>query len=322
MNHERDNDATTIKLGVSACLLGERVRFDGGHKRSGFITQTLASNFELVPLCPETAIGLGVPREPIRLVRQSGHIRAIGVKTSTLDTTKRLLDYGRETGLKLRNLSGFILKKGSPSCGLERVKLYCENGHSVGHTTGLFTKALLEQQPLLPCEEEGRLNDPRLRESFFKRVYAYHDWQQRGAQQITPSELIRFHTEHKFSLLAHDETRYRQLGRLVASATQQSIHTIAPRYIALVMETLTRPTSRKRHSNVLLHIAGFLKRTLTPDDKKELLATVDAYVKGHIPLIVPITLINHFQRLHRNPYLTRQRYLRPYPDPLQLHNLV
>ena len=314
--------AVKIRIGISSCLLGQGVRYDGGHKHNGYITDSLGQFFEFVPICPEVAIGLGVPRPPIRLVRSAHGTRARGIKNPTLDVTDKLEAYAETVAPKLHHVSGYILKKGSPSCGMERVKVYGTKGMSVASTAGIYAGTLIKRLPELPFEEEGRLMDPVLRENFVERVFVYHRWQQLTAQRLTAKGLVEFHTRHKFIVLAHDEKRYRELGRLVATAGRSGMAGLGRRYIRLLMQALKKPATRTRHANVLQHLFGFFKKNLDAEDKRELLALFDRYRRGQVPLVVPVTLIRHYLRRFPDPYVSEQYYLAPHPDELMLRNQV
>jgi len=309
-----------IRIGISSCLLGQRVRYDSGHKHNAYITQTLGRYFELVPFCPEVAIGLGVPRPPIHLRRIAGEVRVVRIDAPEVDVTEPLRAYGHTVASENPQLSGYIFKKGSPSCGMERVKIYGDAGQPVASGAGMFARTLMESRPLLPVEEEGRLMDPVLRENFIERVFVLHRWQRLEAAGFTPGALVAFHTDHKFTVLAHDEQRYRELGRLIAQLDRADPSSVARRYVETLMAALARPATRKRHANVLMHVLGFFKERLDSGDKAELLALIDAYRIGQVPLIVPITLLRHHLRRHPNPYIERQVYLRPHPDELMLRN--
>ncbi|MGC1954297.1 MAG: DUF523 and DUF1722 domain-containing protein [Gammaproteobacteria bacterium] len=312
-----------IKIGVSACLLGEQVRFDGGHKQDAYINGTLSQYFQFVPVCPEVAIGLGTPREPIRLVGDPANPRAVGVRSPQLDVTEKLQAYGRRMGRELLDLSGYILKRASPSCGMERVKVYTPNGVPIGKSAnGIYARVFMEMHPLLPVEEEGRLGDPVLRENFIQRIFVYHRWQALVASDLTPAKLVWFHARHKLILMAHSQTAAKKLGQLVARAGAEPMGDIAPIYIDALMNTLKRRAGRKQHANVLMHLMGFLKRVLDTGDKAELVEAVDAYRLGHVPLIVPITLLQHHFRRHPEPYVQEQHYLEPHPKELMLRNLL
>ncbi len=309
-----------ITIGISSCLLGEEVRYDGGHKRNVYITGTLSQYFDFKAICPEMAIGLGVPRPTIRLVDKGEGIRVVGVKDASLDVTEALQDFSLDATANLQNLSGYILKKDSPSCGMERVRVYNTNDMPEKRGRGIFADTLLKALPNLPVEEEGRLMDPVLRENFLERVFIYYRWQQLNNRGLTSKDLIEFHTQHKFNVLAHDETSYRKLGRMVAELDKENLQAIANNYIELLMNGLKKPATRKRHTNVLMHIMGFFKNQLTGDDKQEMLELLDAYRFGQVPLIVPITMMKHHLRRYPHPYISQQYYLNPYPEDLMLRN--
>jgi len=313
---------TKIRIGISSCLEGQEVRYDGGHKHNEYITSTLGRFFEFVPFCPEVAIGLGIPRPPIRLVRIGHAVHARGVRDAGLDVTDKLTAYADKVAPRLRDVSGYILKKNSPSCGLFRVKLYSRDGVPVGSTSGVFAGRLRSLVPELPFEEEGRLMDPVLRENFVERVFVYHRWQQSTRKKLTASAIVDFHTRHKFIVLAHDEKAYRSLGRLVAAVGSGSPGVLGQQYIRMLMEALAKPATRGRHSNVLEHLAGFFKKHMDTGDKRELQQVISNYRRGQIPLVVPITLLRHYLRRHPDSYLERQFYLAPHPDELMLRNLI
>ncbi|MCP5448412.1 MAG: DUF1722 domain-containing protein [Chromatiaceae bacterium] len=311
-----------VQVGVSSCLLGEEVRFDGGHKRDAYLTGTLASYFDFVPFCPEAAVGLGIPRQPIRLVRRGVSVRAVGVKTPELDPTDQLAAYAETTTGQLSHISGYIFKKASPSCGMERVKVYNEKGMPEQNGVGIYAGVLMQRLPLLPVEEEGRLGDAVLRENFIERVFVYHRWQQMMRDGLTASGLVDFHSDHKYLILAHDQEAYRQLGRLVADAGKGDLERLAADYATLLMQTLKRPATTRQHVNVLQHLLGYLKKHLDTLDREELLETIEQYRQGLLPLIVPITLIRHHFRRNPDPYVLRQYYLSPHPKELMLRNRI
>ena len=315
-----ETETPAIRVATSSCLLGEEVRFDGGHKHNGYLTKTLARYFEFVPFCPEVAIGLGVPRPPIRLMLKGKEARVVGVADPTLDVTEDLVEYGRSVAARLDDISGYIFKRGSPSCGMERVKIYSEKGMPVESGAGFFAKTIMEERPLMPVEEEGRLMDPILRENFVERVFVYHRWQCLCRSGLTPAKLVDFHTKHKFSVLAHDEPVYRELGQLVAQAGSADLPQLAERYARLLMTVMKKRATRKLHSNVLTHMMGYLKDKIDGGDKTELLDIIDKYRHGQIPLIVPITLLKHHLRRHPDEYIARQYYLNPHPEELMLRN--
>ena len=309
-----------ILIGISSCLLGEEVRYDGGHKRNIYITGTLSEYFDFKPICPEMAIGLGVPRPTIRLVDKGTGIRVVGVKDESLDVTDKLQNFSENAIAKLPSISGYILKKDSPSCGMERVRVYNANEMPEKRGRGIFADALINSMPNLPVEEEGRLMDPVLRENFLERVFIYYRWQQLINNGLTSNKLIEFHTRHKFNLLAHDETVYRKLGRMIAELDKENLQALANNYIEILMQGLKKPATRKRHTNVLMHIMGFFKNELAGDDKQEMLDLLDAYRAGRLPLIVPITMMKHHLRRFPHPYMEQQYYLSPYPEELMLRN--
>ncbi|MGD8710625.1 MAG: DUF523 and DUF1722 domain-containing protein [Ectothiorhodospiraceae bacterium] len=309
-----------IRVGVSSCLLGEQVRFDSGHKRDRFVADRLAEYFELVPVCPEVAIGLGIPRQPIRLVGSPEDPRAVGTRDESLDVTDRLADFGRRMAGELSDISGYILKSKSPSCGMERVKVYGRGGSPSKNGRGIYAAEIMKANPMLPVEEEGRLNDPVLRENFLERVYAYRRWQELRADGVTPESLVSFHTRHKLILMAHGQQRVRVLGRLVAQAGSRPMGELADEYGRRFMEALSYRATRRRHTDVLFHAMGYLKRVLDSDDKAELAELIHDYRNGLVPLIVPVTLLRHHFRRHPEPYIDRQLYLTWQPAGLSLWN--
>ncbi len=311
-----------IRLGISSCLLGQSVRYDGGHKHNEYITATLGSCFEFVPFCPEVAIGLGVPRSPIQLVRQARGVRALGIADPALDVTDQLVAYAGRVAPALTAVSGYILKQSSPSCGMERVKVYRTKGAPLVNGVGVYARALMERWPEMPFEEEGRLMDPVLRESFIERVFVYHRWQRLVRDALTPKLLVDFHARHELIVLAHDERAYRALGRDVAAAGRGKIAERGAHYIRQLMQSLKKPATRAHHANVLQHAFGFLKRNLDRGDKSEMLGLIERYRRGQVPLIVPITLMRHYLRRSPQPYLEQQYYLAQHPDELLLRDLV
>lgn len=313
----------SIKIGVSTCLLGEKVRFDGGHKNNRYITQTLSHFFEFVPVCPETECGLGIPRESMRLVGDVNHPRLITNK-SRIDHTDQMQRWaaGKLDALEKEDLCGFIFKKDSPSSGLYRVKVYNDKGQPVKSGRGVFAAAFTARFPRIPVEDEGRLNDPMLRENFIERVFALKRWREALTKKRTTGNLVEFHTREKLLLMAHSPKHYREMGCLVASGKQIKPTELYQRYEALLFKALELKGTVSKHTNVLIHIMGYFKKQLTADEKKEVLELIENYRGGHLPLIVPITLMNHFVRKYRQPYLSEQIYLNPHPIDLQLRNLV
>ncbi|MEA2078425.1 MAG: DUF523 and DUF1722 domain-containing protein [Pseudomonadota bacterium] len=312
-----------LRIGISSCLLGNPVRFDAGHKYSAYITQTLGEYFEFVPFCPEVAIGLGIPRPPIRLVSVDGSIRVRAVENPEQDVTDALIENGRAVARRLCDVSGYLFKEGSPSCGMERVKVYqAPSGRPLESSAGLFAGTIMRALPELPVEEEGRLMDPRLRENFIERVFIYHRWHCYGASGMTPAALADFHTRHKFNVLAHDEPVYRELGRLVADAGRRDITEAAAEYIRVLMRALAKIATPKQHAKVLMLIMDFFKHDIDSNDKAELLGLIDAYRQEQVPLIVPLTLIHHHLRCHPNDYISSQSYINPHPRELMLRNRI
>jgi uncharacterized protein YbgA (DUF1722 family)/uncharacterized protein YbbK (DUF523 family) len=313
-----------IRLGISTCLLGEAVRYDGGHKLDRFLVNTLGQYVEWVPVCPEVESGLPIPRESMRLVGDPDAPRLVTLKSGQ-DHTERMQNWARERLDQLADvkLHGFVFKRGSPSSGLYRVKVYTENGMPSHTTTGIFPRAVMDRFPLLPLEEEGRLHDMHLRENFIDRVFAYYRWTQLLEQYPTPGELVRFHTAHKLTLMAHSPSHYQEMGRLVAQAGALPWEKLAEQYGRSLMAGLQVMTSPGKHANVLQHLMGFLKDQLHREDKAELLAHVEDYRKRLVPLIVPLTLIRHHLNRHSVPdWVHQQVYLYPYPKELLLRNHV
>lgn len=311
-----------IIIGVSACLLGREVRFDGGHKRSRFITDSLAGHFEFSAFCPELAIGMGTPRQPIRLTGDASNPEAVGVKTPELNVTQPLRAYGKKVAGDIHDLCGFIFKKDSPSCGMQRVKVYNEKGMPERSGTGLFAREIMNAHPLLPVEEEGRLNDADLRENFVTRVYVYARWKALIDNGISKSGLIKFHTRHKYLVMSHSNEMYRELGQMLADLNRASLAEMADSYITRLMQTLSVPATRKRHANVLQHLLGYLKNSLDSAHRMDLDRTIDAYRSGEFPLVVPIRMLQHHFSMHPHPYISEQVYLDPHPQNLKLRNTL
>jgi len=309
-----------IRIGVSACLLGKKVRFDGGHKRSRFVTDMLADYFEFTSFCPEVAIGLGTPRQPIRLVGDECSPEAIGVKDPQLNVTQPLREYGRKIAGQCDDLCGFIFKKDSPSCGMARVKIYNDKGMAQRSATGLFATEIMAANPLLPVEEEGRLNDADLCDNFITRVYVYARWKALINTGISKTALINFHASHKLLVMAHNNEMYRQLGRLISNLSTSQLDEIADTYISSLMQALSKPATRKRHTNVLQHLLGYLKQDLGSSHRSDLADTIDAYRSGVYPLVVPIKLLQHHFSMQPHTYISQQVYLNPHPQAMMLRN--
>jgi len=311
------------RLGISACLLGQPVRFDGGHKRDPFLVESLGQFVDWMPVCPEVESGLDSPRESMRLVQTDGQIRLRGNKT-TQDHTARMRGYARRRVEELADdeLAGFVLKKDSPTCGLERVKVYGTAGMPVKSGRGLFAQALAARFPLLPIEEEGRLSDARLRENFVERIFAYRRLRALFASRWSMGAVVRFHTAHKLTLMAHMPEAYRRLGRLVASGSSMNRREFEDRYSSDFMTALRTIATPRRQINVLQHMLGYFKQPLDRDSRAELLALIQDYGRGRVPLVVPLTLFAHHIRRCGVPYLAGQVYLQPHPVELMLRNQV
>jgi uncharacterized protein YbgA (DUF1722 family)/uncharacterized protein YbbK (DUF523 family) len=311
------------KLGISACLLGQKVRYDGGHKKDYFLTETFGRYVEWVPVCPELEVGMGVPRESVRLVGGRDEAKMIAERSGN-DWTAQMNSFAakRAKSLKALDLSGYIFKKDSPSCGVERVRLYNSKGIPNREGRGLYAGAVMRELPLLPVEEEGRLNDPGLRENFIERVFAYHRWQQLTVERKSVRSLIGFHTCHKFLILAHSEPHYRRLGRIVADAEKSPIGEAYELYGRLFMAALAVHATPKKHSNVLEHMVGYFSGQLSAEERRELVELIGDFRRQLVPLIVPLTLIRHYVKKYQVAYLKTQVYLEPSPKELMLRNHV
>lgn len=313
--------ADRIRLGISSCLLGKLVRYDGGHQHDRYLTDILGAYVDYVPVCPEVECGLGIPRESLRLVGDSDSPRLVTTKTA-IDHTETMHAWAdaRLQELALADLDGFIFKKGSPSSGMERVKVYSDQGMPRKIGIGIFARAFMECFPSLPVEEDGRLYDPGLRENFIERIFAHRRWRQLLADNPGIGELVAFHTSHKLLILSHSEKIYREMGRLVAGAKDLAKEDLFSSYEQMLMEALKRQSTLKKHTNVLMHMLGYFKKQLSTDEKTEILEIIDRFRMGFLPLVVPVTLINHYVRKYRQEYLAGQFYLNPHPLELKLRN--
>jgi len=316
-------DLPEIKLGISTCLLGEEVRYNGGHSLDRFLRDTLGQYVEFVPVCPEVEAGFTTPREPMRLVGDPDHPRLVTVNTK-MDHTRHMIQWSRNRVAELEGegLCGFIFKSRSPSSGMERVKVYSEKGMPVKKGVGLFARAFMDRFPLLPVEEDGRLHDPVLRENFIERIFALGRWRETCSLRKTRNRLVRFHTRHKLVIMSHGQAPLREMGRLVARASDMPTGELYTRYQRLLLASLKLKATRKKHTNVLQHIQGYFKRALSGDEKREISEIIESYRRGDYPLIVPITLLNHHVRKYEEPYLRDQFYLQPHPLELKLRNHV
>lgn len=317
---ERQQDGR-IPVGISSCLLGDEVRYNGGHKRDTYIDRTLGQYFTFRPFCPEVDIGLGIPRKPIRLVRRDGDIACVDIDDPSIDHTQALADCADQQAGWQSELCGYILKRASPSCGMERVKVY-DKGQPQPDGAGIYAARMMANFPEMPVEEEGRLGDPVLRENFIQRVYVMYRWKRMRAEGLTLAGLVDFHARHKLILMSHCQKTYRALGPLVATARKDNVERVADEYIAALMPALKKRATRGNHVNVMQHIQGYLKTQLDSDDKAELGEAIERYHRGELPLIVPITLLNHHFRRNPDPYIQRSWYMQPYPAEMSLQNRI
>ena len=310
-------------MGIGSCLAGNAVRYNGETKRPNQHVKAISESFEMRAFCPEMGVGMGVPRPPIHLVGSEDEVRALDVATHTDDYTDQLAGYAGKVLELAPELCGYILVKGSPSCGYERVKRYLDNGASAASDQrGVFAAALGQADPLLPLEDDGRLNDPALRESFVTRAYTYHDWKLLLKEGLSPRGLVEFYSRYKYLIMAHHVPTYRELGRMVADAGKQPLEELADTFIGKLMQGLTQRATNRSHSNVLFHLAGYLKRDLPAPERQRLAELIDQYRLGLVPLVVPVTMLKHHFANKPNAYIDQQTYMAPYPDELKLRNLV
>ncbi|WP_305855991.1 YbgA family protein [Balneatrix alpica] len=314
-------------IGISACLLGQEVRFNGGHKQSRFCLEQLSEHFDWLPACPEVAIGMGVPRQAIRLIGDPQAPRAVGSNDASMDVTAPLQEFSHDYVQRQGNrLSGYILMKNSPSCGMERVKVYQPNGHPhQDGGRGLFAAELMRAFPLLPVEEEGRLQDPQLCDNFMMRVFIYHEWQQlrQARDEANPwskAAWLDFHSRHKYLLMAHNPEAYKQLGKRLANLKGPEWDQHADEYFSDLMHALARPAERSGHVNVMQHLLGYLKKHTDADSRADLLECIEDYRQGQVPLAVPMRLLRHHFHRSQQRYVLQQKYLQPHPQQLGLRN--
>ncbi len=319
---ETAND-TPMRLGVSSCLLGEEVRYNGGHQLDRFVRDQLGQYVEYVPVCPEVECGLGIPREVMRLVGDPENPRLITSRTEQ-DMTERMTAYAerRVRELEKEDLCGFIFKSGSPSSGMERIKVYDKNGVPSKTGVGLFARAFMEHFPRLPVEDDGRLHDAMLRENFIERIFAHKRWKDLCRERKSRKRLVEFHTAHKLLILSHSPQHHREMGRLVARVKDRPLAEVYDEYEVLFLDALKKIATVKRQTNALNHVLGYFKKVLTADEKQEAVELIRQYHDGLVPLIVPITLLNHYVRKVGEPYLREQVYLHPHPVELKLRNHV
>lgn len=306
-----------ITIGISACLIGEKVRFDAGNKPSNFCIKELGQHVTYKAYCPEVAVGMPIPRATIRLIKDEQMIK-VSRPDGSGDVTSAIKAYGKKIAALSKDLSGYVFCAKSPSCGMERVKVYSSAGNPLQvQGIGVFSREIMKANPLLPCEENGRLNDPILRENFVARVFAYRHWQALVESGISKHKLTSFHARYKYTVMSHDLIAYKDLGRLLARA-DIAVEDMAEQYIAGLMTALKRTATRKKHANTLSHIQGYFSQHLNKDQRKELSQQIDAFREGLMPLMVPLTLINHYLLAHPKSYLAQQSYLKPYPESLKL----
>lgn len=313
----------SIKLGISACLLGENVRYNGGHKLDRYLRDILGRFVKYVPVCPEFECGLGIPRPAMRLIGDPEAPRLITINTKT-DKTNQMLDWINKKlpALEKENLCGFIFKAKSPSSGMRDIKIYNASGIPQKKGVGIFAKAFMDAFPNIPVEDEGRLHDAGIRENFIERVFTFHRWKQTVEGKNEIRRLVNFHTEHKLLIMAHSPSILRDLGRITAETKNKPTEILFDSYFSRFQDAIKLKTTIKKHVNVLQHLMGYFKKNISPPEKKELLEIIDQYHKGYIPLVVPVTLINHYVRKYQEPYLLRQVYLNPHPVELMLRNHV
>ena len=321
INKTHDENASLPLLGVSACLLGKEVRFDGGHKKNNFILSSLSKHVEFKSICPEMEAGFGMPRPTMQLRQQGNEIRLVFSKNPEIDVTDQLVNYSSSKVNQLEHLDGFIFKKDSPSCGAFRVSVVIhKDGFRNREGVGLFAKTFMDRYPLIPVEDEGRLNDAAICENFFERVYAYRRWKKISNPDKNVQGLIEFHARHKLMLMARGSHFYQELGRLVAGTTTKDLMQKREKYILRFMQIMKITSQRGRQVNVLQHIMGYLKQAISSEDKQELLSIFEAYRQRQLPLITPVTLLRHHLRVHPQYYISEQHYLEPFPEQLALRS--
>ncbi|MGD2037118.1 MAG: DUF523 and DUF1722 domain-containing protein [Desulfobacterales bacterium] len=312
-----------VRLGISSCLLGNAVRWNSGHKLDRYLTRTLGQFVDYVSVCPEVEAGFGVPRESMRLVGDPENPRLITFKTKT-DKTDEMLRWARKRvkELEKEDLHGFIFKSDSPSSGMIRVKVYTEKGMPVKKGVGMFAREFMAHFPLIPAEDDGRLHDPKIRENFIERIFSLRRWRQTADNNRNMGNLVDFHTRNKLLILSHSPKHYKEMGKLVAEGKRMPMKALYAQYETALMEALTLKTTPKKNLNVLQHLMGYFKKQLSKDEKQELLDVFDRYRQEFVPLVVPLTLINHFVRKYDQPYLKLQTYLNPHPVELKLRTHV
>ena len=312
-----------IILGISSCLLGNNVRYDGGHKLDHFLVDTLGQYVDWVPVCPEVESGLLVPREAMHLIGDPEDPRLVTIRTG-VDHTARMKRWAkkRTTELEKEELCGFVFKSRSPSSGMRGVKIYTDAGMPNTTGSGIFAHAFMKEFPLLPVEDEGRMHDPGLRENFIERVFVYRRWKEYIRMDGSLGGLVAFHTDQKYLVMAHSQKHYTALGKMVAAGKSARRDRLHADYLETLIEGLQLLATPKKNTNVLQHMAGYFKDKISAEEKKELLEVIVSYHDGLVPLIVPITLLKHYVRKYKEAYLSRQVYLNPHPLELMLRNHV
>ena len=312
-----------IKVGISSCLLGNKVRWNGGHKRDRYLVETLGQFVEWVPVCPEAETGLGIPRETLRLVGNADQPRLVTTKTG-IDHTAAMQTWARRRlkALEKENLCGFVFKCDSPSSGMVRVKVYNDKGQPEKKGVGIFARAFMDHFPLIPVEDDGRLHNPAIRENFIEQVFTLKRWRETRTRRSCVGNVVDFHSRNKLLLMAHSPKHLKAMGQLVAAGKGQTCGSLYQAYETHLLEALRLKATVSKNVNVLQHMLGYFKTDLTADEKQELLDVIDHYHRQLIPLVVPLTLFRHFVRKYAQPYLQQQTYLNPHPLELQLHNHV
>lgn len=312
-----------IPVGVSQCLLGESVRFDGGHKHNRYLTDTLAHFFEFRPVCPEVAIGLGIPRKPIRLMVIGEQTRVVGVENPELDVTDALVAQAELTLAQMPEICGYVFMQKSPSCGVFGMKRYRTNGYTLDcKGRGAYAQRLMELMPYLPVEEAGRLNDAGLRDNFLARVFAFHDFKTHLSHELTAKKLIDFYSRYKYQVMAHHVPSYFEIGRFLSNLAGKDINSSRDHFFHLFMTALSHHANRKGNTNAMMHLRGYLKLVLNSSDKQELSQLIDSYKAGLVPLVVPLTLLKHHLLKLDNPYLKSQTFWSPHPEQLGVRNYI
>jgi uncharacterized protein YbgA (DUF1722 family)/uncharacterized protein YbbK (DUF523 family) len=312
-----------VKVGLSACLAGQEVRYNGGHKQSSLCLKTLSQFFKFYTFCPEVSAGFGTPRPTMRLIGQPQQPTLAFSDDDGSDLTQQLVDGFQNQLSQVDDYDGYILIKNSPSCGLERVKVYQQNGHPHNDPgRGLYAAALREKYPLLPMEEEGRLHDAHLRENFILRVYAHYNFRHEVLAKPTPHNLLQFHSRYKYVLMAQSQTAYKQLGKMLSNLADVDLTRVLDAYFASFMKALAKPATRANHVNTMMHILGYLKKDVPSQARQKIVETIEHYRSGYVPLVTPLTLLSHYIEQTGSDYIRAQRYLAPYPEVLGLRNRI